>query len=117
MSVEFFPIADRFRAIEVVENGDRVTVTVTYRHVERTVSMSMRRVTEAERGHVPVVARGFFDMERPVYQQSWYAGSRHTFRRGPHRGEQVISERGEIVATAEMEGRVEASAPPVGYPA
>ena len=117
MSVEFFPIADRFRAIEVVENGDRVNINVTYRHVERAVSMSMRRVTEAERGQVHAVASGFFNRERPVYQQSWYGGSRHTFRRGPHRGEQVISERGEIVATAEMERRVEASAPPVGYPA
>ena len=123
MTVEFYPVAERFRAIDVVEDGDRVTITATYRHADRTVfmsisrigdkpadrtvSMSMRCVTEAEQRQVHAVVTGFFDREAgPVYHQAYIDGRHQTFRRGPHGGDQVISEHGEVVATEEMERRV-----------
>ena len=107
MSIEFYPIVERFRAIDVVEDGDRVTITAAYRHVDRAVSMSMRCVTDAERGQVHTVVAGFFDREaRPAYHQAYIDGGRQTFRRRRHGGDHVISEHGEVVATEEMERRV-----------
>ena len=121
MSVEFFPIADRFRSIEFVEDNGRVNINVEIRHVERTVSMSMRFVTDADRQMVREISRGFFDTDRPVFQQSRIGGRTQTFRRahsGGFDGSHVISEQGEIVAVEEMERRVEASDPisPFGIP-
>ena len=121
MSVEFFPIHDRFRSIEFVEDDGRVNINVAFRHVERAISMSMRFVTDADRQMVREVSRGFFNTRQPVFQQSWTDGGARTFRHPRHRGfdgSHVISEHGEVVTTDEMERRVEASDPisPPGIP-
>ena len=81
----------------------------------------MRFVTDADRRMVREVSRGFFDTDRPVFQQSRIGGGTQTFRRAypdGFDGSHVISEQGEIVAVEEMERRVEASDPisPVGIP-
>lgn len=112
MSVEFFPIASRFRSIEFVEDSGRMNITAEFRHVDRAISMSMRSVTDSDRHMVVAVAQGFFNTHQPVFQQSCIDGSPRTFRHPRHRGfngSHVISERGEVVATDEMERRVEAS--------
>ena len=121
MSVEFFPIHDRFRSIEFVEDDGRVNINVAFRHVERAISMSMRFVTDADRQMVCEVSRGFFNTRQPVFQQSWTDEGARTFRHPRHRGfdgSHVISEHGEVVTTDEMERRVEASGPisPPGIP-
>ena len=112
MSVEFFPIDNRYRSIEFVEDNGRTTITAGFRHVDRTVSMSMRSVTDADRRMISIVARAFFDTRQPVFQRSRMEGGFRTFRHprhGGYSGSHVISEHGEVVATDEMERNVEAS--------
>ena len=111
MSVEFFPIASRFRSIEFVEDSGRMNITAEFRHVDWAISTSMRSVTDSDRHMVVAAAQGFFNTHQPVFQQSCIDGSPRTFRHPRHRGfngSHVISEHGEVVATDEMERRVEA---------